>query len=93
MKTILIASLEQLYDLMISNEEIIYKDGRLAIIKDYLDAAYTGCSCQRKNNENHALENLKSLPSEVNISIIYELKTKIDADKIVFQINDLSFEF
>jgi len=93
MKTVLIGSLEQLYDLMINNEDIVYKDGRLAIIKDYLDAAYTGCSCQRKNNENHAFENLKSLPSEVNYSIIYELKTKIDADKIVIQLNDFFFEF
>jgi hypothetical protein len=93
MKTVLITSLEQLYDLMVNNESIIYKDGRLAIIKDYLDAAYTGCNCQRKNNENHALENLKSLPTEVNISVIYELKSQIDADKIIFQLNNLSFEF
>jgi len=93
MKTILIGSLEHLYDLLVNNEDIIYKDGRMAIIKDYLDAAYTGCSCQRKNNEGKAFEIVKSLKDTINQTVLKELKDKNQAEKIIFQFeNVLSFE-
>ena len=92
MKTVLINSLEQLYDLLLNNEDTIYKDGRLAIIKDYLDAAYTGCACQRKKNEDMAFEMLKTLSKEVNYNIVYELKGINNIDKIIFQFDGLSFE-
>jgi len=83
-KDIIIPSLRVFYDVLHNNEEIIFKDSNLAIIKDYLDAAYHGCSCKRKENEDKALFFYKTLNEKVNPEVIFELKNALQANKILF---------
>lgn len=87
-KTILIRSMEDLYALMIHNQDIIYKDSQMCIIKDFLDIAYTGCPCKRKQNESQALDVLRGLHIHADKNIISELKNKLQAEKIIVTINN-----
>lgn len=83
-KTILIPHMNHFYSVMNANEEIIFKDSTLAIIKDYLDAAYTGCACRKKQNEDKAFELYKILNQRVDINVINELKNVLGAKELLF---------
>lgn len=83
-KTILIPNLRAFYDLMRQHEDIIFQDSTLAIISDYLNAAYNGCSCRKKQNEDKALEVYKMLHIKCNPAVINQLKTAIEAKQILF---------
>jgi hypothetical protein len=92
-KDIIIPSLRFFYDVLQNNEEIIFKDSTLAVIKDYLDAAYHGCSCKKKENEDKALHFYKILNEKVNREVILELKNVLQANKILFfHENNLLFD-
>jgi len=83
-KTILIPHMNHFYSLMSSNEDIIFKDTTLATMKDYLDAAYHGCSCRKKQNEDKALEIYKILNQRVNMNVVNELKIVLGAKELLF---------
>ena len=82
-KTVLIPHMNHFYDILSANQDI-YKDSAMAIIKDYLDAAYTGCSCRRRQNEDKAFEVYKILNQKVNINVINELKAVLGAKYLLF---------
>lgn len=83
-KTILIPHMHHFYTLMNANEDIIFKDSTLAVIKDYLDAAYNGCSCRKKQNEDKAFELYQVLNQRVDMNIIEELKNVLGANQLLF---------
>lgn len=87
-KTILINSMNDLYALLVQNQDIIYKDPQMCIIKDFLDIAYGGCPCKKRQNESQALEVLNSLNVHGDRNIIQELKNHINTDKIIININN-----
>ena len=84
---VLIRNLEDLYVFLSQYEDIAYKDGQLAMIKDHLDAAYTGCPCKRKNFEAQAFTLVKDLNKNINYEVVAELKNHIKKDLIMFMID------
>jgi hypothetical protein len=80
----IIPNIESFYSILDSNEDIIFKDTTLATIKDYLDAAYKGCSCKRKPNEDKAIELYKILHTRIDQSVIEELKIRLDIKELMF---------
>jgi hypothetical protein len=83
-RTILIPHMQHFYTLMSSNEDIVFKDPTMAVIKDYLDAANTGCSCRKKQNEDKAFELYKILNEKVNMNVVNELKNILGAKELLF---------
>lgn len=80
----IIANIESFYAILDGNEDLIFKDSTLATIKDYLDAAYKGCSCKRKANEDKAIELYKILHTRVDQSVINEVKTRLNIKEFMF---------
>ena len=80
----IIANIESFYPILEQNEDIIFKDSSLATIKDYLDAAYKGCSCRKKTNEDKAIELYKILHTRIDQSVIDELKTRLNIKEFMF---------
>jgi len=87
-KDIIIASPRVLYDLMCAHENIIFQDTHLATIKDYLDAAYTGCSCRKKTNEDKAIEVYKVVNINVKKDVISSFKLALGANNLLFFLDD-----
>ena len=87
-KDIIIASPRMLYDLMCAHEDIIFQDTYLATIKDYLDAAYTGCSCRKKANEDKAIEVYKVVNINVKKDVISSFKLALGANNLLFFLDD-----
>lgn len=80
----IIANIESFYSILDSNEDIIFKDSTLATIKDYLDAAYKGCACRKKTNEDKAIALYKIMHTRIDQSVINELKTKLNIKEFMF---------
>lgn len=80
----IIANIESFYAILDENEDLIFKDSTLATIKDYLDAAYKGCSCKRKANEDKAIELYKILHTRADQSVINEVKTRLNIKEFMF---------
>jgi hypothetical protein len=80
----IIANIESFYSILDQNEDVIFKDSTLATIKDYLDAAYKGCSCKRKTNEDKAIELYKVLHTRIDQSVINELKARLNIKEFMF---------
>jgi hypothetical protein len=84
MNNVAIPHIQEFYRLLEENEDIIFRDPTLAVIKDYLDTAYKGCSCKRKANEDKAIELYKILHTKVNQEVIDELKAKLNVKQFLF---------
>lgn len=76
--------MQHFYTVMNDHEDIIFQDPYLAIMKDYLDAAYQGCACRKSQNENKAFEIYKILNLKVNPDVILKLKSALNANKLLF---------
>jgi hypothetical protein len=83
-KDIIISCPRMLYDLMCLHEDIIFQDTHFATIKDYLEAAYTGCSCRKKVNEDKAIELYKVVNIKVRKDIISNFKLALGANNLLF---------
>jgi len=83
-KTILIPGLRAFYDLMRQHEDIIFRDPTLATIHDYLTAAYTGCSCRKKKNEDSAFELYRIINIRSDMNVLNELKIALNASTLLF---------
>jgi len=83
-KNIIVSNIQEFYKIMCAHEDIIFKDYNMAVIKDYLDAAYNGCACRKKQNEDKALELFKVLNQKIDINVLNELKNILNAKELLF---------
>jgi hypothetical protein len=77
----------EFYNSIKTQEQIVYRCPFLSKFKDYMDAAFSGCSCRKAGNVAKAEEVYVKLNSSLDQNILSDLKNALGKEKFIFNHN------